>query len=223
MCGSDSSHRLSSGASFVSVVRDCVEYLSVGLGRARQPILHKRAGYSLVELLIVISLMGILAGLILPRFEPSIHDQLQSTAQIVVADFAYARDLAVTNASTYRVTFDLQQNRYVLQHSGANTLLNALPRTAFHQPTDPADHQTTDMDELPHTGPTVEIVGVEEVAAVMSSVNDLEFGPLGGLTRSRETVIWLGCGSGENRRYLSVCVDPITGLASIGEFQSVPN
>ena len=44
------------------------------------------AGYSLVELLIVVTLIGIMAGLVLPTTNPSIRDQLQSAAEILSGD-----------------------------------------------------------------------------------------------------------------------------------------
>ena len=49
-------------------------------------------------------------------------------------------------------------------------------------------------------------------------VDDLEFGPLGETTRSSPTTIWLAAGSGPHTRYLPVTVDPVTGLAEVGDF-----
>ncbi len=177
-------------------------------------------GFTLVEVLIVIALMTILAAVVIPRFEPSIHDQLESAAQIVSADTAYARSLAITNNSTYRLTFDVAENRYVLHHTGTNSLLDTLPFSPYRQSTDAPDEQTTDLDELPHIGPTVELIAVHKIAASVQPVTDVEFGPFGETTRQEETVIWLGCGNGDNRRYISIHVVPVTGQSRIGEFQA---
>ena len=72
-------------------------------------MLHRRptAGLTLIELLIVVAVMGILAGLVLPSSNPSLHDQLRSAAQILAGDLAYGRSLAVTHNSRYQFTFDL--------------------------------------------------------------------------------------------------------------------
>lgn len=183
---------------------------------------NKSRGYTLIELLIVIALMGIMASLILPRFNPSIHEELVAAAQIVSADLTYARSLAVTNNSTYRWTFDIAQNRYVLEHSGPNSLLEVLPSSPFRGNNDLPDQQITDLDELPHAGPTADLIAAQTASAAPQAVTYVEFSPLGGTTLGAATVIWLGCGSGESRRYLSVSIDPITGLASIGELQATP-
>ena len=49
---------------------------------------RQSAGFSLVELLIVVSLIGILAGIVVPSTNPNIHDQLQSVAQTLAGDIA---------------------------------------------------------------------------------------------------------------------------------------
>jgi prepilin-type N-terminal cleavage/methylation domain-containing protein len=176
------------------------------------------AGFSLIEVLLVISLMAILAGLVLPNSSPSIHDQLQATAQIVSGDLAYGRSLAVTHNSRYRIDFDVSENRYVLSHSGSDASLDALPDSPWRNPDDPADKHVVDLDELPHLGVGVKIAAVEEAGSVSRTVGSMEFGPFGETTSSGSTVIWLAAGEGSARRYVSISVNPVTGLASIGAY-----
>lgn len=181
---------------------------------------HKpTAAFSLIELLIVVAVMGILIGIVLPHFQPPLSEQLRGAATIVAADLSYARNLAVTNGSTYRTAFDVNGNRYVLTHSGSNSALDTLPSTPFRPSHDAPDEHTCDLDQLPHIGTTVHVHAVSEGVGTWKPIDHVEFGPLGGTTRSEPTRVWLRCGSGPDSRFLPLTVDPITGLVAVGEIQ----
>jgi prepilin-type N-terminal cleavage/methylation domain-containing protein len=179
-----------------------------------------RRGYTLIELLIAISLMSIMAAILLPRFEPSVHDQLQGAAQIISADLNYARNLAVTNDSKYRVGFKRDTNAYYLQHSGTNSLLDVLPLTPYRNSSDAPNVQTTYMEDLPHLGALVEIWGISSGNGAVSSSGVVEFDSLGGVEGGQVTTIWLACGVGDTRRYQSLTIAPVTGIVSLGTFRA---
>ncbi len=172
------------------------------------------AGFTLIELLIVVALMGLLAGLVLPRADPSLHEQLRSAAQILVADLAYGRSLAVTNNSEYRFTFDLENNRYILEHSGANPALDTLPDSPYRSPNDPPHQQIVALEELPSLGSGVRIAGVAQGSPPQPAA-EVEFGPLGETTGMKETIIWLAAGAGSTTRYVELHVNPVTGLTTV--------
>lgn len=172
------------------------------------------AGFSLIEMLLVLAFIAILAAIAMPSMEPAVVDQLRATARIVAADLAYARSLAVGNNSTYRITFDLSKNRYVLQHSGTNGALDALPKSPFSSPGDPADRHIVALDDLPHVGSPVQLAGVLSGAAALGNV---EFGPLGQTINVQPTTIWLRAGRGDQARYISLEVNPVTGMVSIAD------
>ena len=176
---------------------------------------RQSAGFSLIELLMVIAVMGILAALVLPRSNSSLYDQLRSAAQILRTDLAYARSLAVANGSTYRLTFDVANNRYVLEHSGPRAALDTLPDSPFSAPGDPPDQHLVDLSQLPNMSPSVRIVTAASSGAIAEAVSDVEFGPLGETTRPSPTVVWLAAGYGSDTRYLSLTVNPVTGLTDL--------
>lgn len=186
------------------------------------PSRWKNTGFTLLELLIVIAVIGILVGAILPRSDPNVLDELRSTAQIVSTELAYGRSLAMANNSTYKFTFDTTQNRFVLQHSGSNTLLNTLPRTPFSSPSDTATQHVVSLNEFPHMGPNVQIAAVTTAGTTPQRISDLEFNPLGATTRSVGTIVWLAAGSGSYTRYITISVDPVIGLSQVGNYSITP-
>jgi Tfp pilus assembly protein FimT len=177
-----------------------------------------------VELLITIVVVSIVAALLLPQLGRQVPDQLSAVAEIVAADLEYSRSLAVVNNSKYCVTFDVADNRYVLRHSGTNTLLHALPHSPFRQGSDPPDAQTTDLADLPIAQPEVRLARIAAGSGPVTAVSDVEFNALGGTTRSSLTTVWLGCGSGTEARYLPIEINPATGLVELGAMtKSLPS
>ena len=185
------------------------------------PSRRSNAGFTLIELLLVISILAIVAGLVIPSSNPTLHDQLLSAARILSSDLAYARSLAVTNGDRYKVTLDAAGNRYLLQYSGTNPSLTALPNTPFRNPTDPPHQQIVNLADLPHLDAPVQVVAVAAVGSTTVSISDIEFGPLGQTTRSDTTCIWLSCGVGAGTRYITLSVNPVTGLTTLGDYTGV--
>jgi prepilin-type N-terminal cleavage/methylation domain-containing protein len=177
------------------------------------------SGFSLVELLIVITIMGIVAALALPNIDTGIHERLQGAAQVIAGDLAYARGLAVANNSNYRLTFDVTNNRYTLVYSGVNALLNVLPPNPFHPSADSPTQNLFDLNTLPGLGEGAHLCAVGTAGVSPAPVTTLEFGPLGQTTATDPTAIWLSAGVGNVARYISVSVNPVTGLATVGSFQ----
>ncbi len=65
------------------------------------------AGFSFVELLIVLVLMTIVAAMVIPDSNPNVVSQLSTAAQVLQSDLAYCQSLSVTHNSTFRIQFDV--------------------------------------------------------------------------------------------------------------------
>src|SRR5262245_22684629 len=115
------------------------------------------AGFTLLELLLTIAIIGILAAALIPQLTSDLPERLTYGAQVVSSDLDYARALAVANNSKYRVSFETNSNRYYLKHSGTDAAFNPLPASPFRLTNDPADKQTTELGKLPLPDPPVRL------------------------------------------------------------------
>lgn len=178
-----------------------------------------RDGFSLIELLIVIVIMGILARLAIVAFSSTATEQLDAVAQVVASDLNYARSLAIGHNSRYRVEFDVANNRLILRHTGTDAALNNLPSSPFRDPSDPADQQITRLAELPVGGSSVRLLGAQTDSVSPQAVSSIEFGPYGETTQPVNTLVWLTTGAGDAQRYQAVHVSYVTGLTTLGQVQ----
>ena len=180
-----------------------------------------RAGVSLVEILFVVAVLALVAVGAVACFQPGIANELENAAQIVLADVERARNLSIANNSQYKLVFNSDGSGYYLQHHGSNTALNTLPSWPYKQASDSADKQTTLLKKLPGLS-DVDLIGVVEVASSgRSRVTELEFTSTGATSHTEATEIWLAAGSGDARRYLTVTINPTTGLAGVGSIAGV--
>lgn len=177
---------------------------------------RRAAAFTLLELLLVLAVVGVLIGVAMPRSEPTLNEQIRAAGRIIAVELAYARSLAVSNNSQYRITFDVRDNRCVLEHSGTNAALNVLPRTAFHGLGDSPTQYVVDLAELPTLGMPVRLYGAAYGTTSLQYTTTVEFGPMGETTRSSPTMVWLTNGRSDGARYIGLTIDPVTGLVEVG-------
>jgi Tfp pilus assembly protein FimT len=173
---------------------------------------------TLIEVLLVVALMAILAGLVIPNANPSILEQLRSSASIVAADLDYARSQSVTYGSEFRVTFRRDDGEYEIEHVGTNPALDDVLRNPFDEESSSTSRYLVVLADLPSLGPQVRFAAVSTIDAdgePQSSVDDVTFGPLGETSRSQDTRIWLAVGSGPSARTITIRVNSVTGLATV--------
>jgi prepilin-type N-terminal cleavage/methylation domain-containing protein len=190
-------------------------------GSKRKPgnQLPGRAGFTLLELMLVLVFVSILAALVLPNTPPTACEQLDAAARILATDLAYGRGLAVSTNSQYRFTWDTANNRYLFSYSGSNPALATLPAWPLASPSDTPTQRVVAFGSLPQTGLGAQLVGAAaQVGSSYQAVSTLDFGPLGATVSSSPTTIWLSAGSGNNIRYTTLGVNPVTGLVTVGPY-----
>jgi prepilin-type N-terminal cleavage/methylation domain-containing protein len=77
---------------------------------------QSQKGFSLIELMIAVALLGIVAGMAVPAFQGWIQNQnLKSAAQDLLGDFQWVKQKTITENRQYRITFNIALNNYVLE------------------------------------------------------------------------------------------------------------
>ncbi len=178
----------------------------------------QRAAVTVIEILLVVVIMAILAGLAIPNANPGIVEQLRSAAGILAADLAYARSQAVTYGSQFRVTFSTEDGEYEIEHAGTNPVLDDILENPFAKESTPAGQYVVVLSELPNLGPEVRLAAVYTIdagGAPQQPVSDVTFGPLGETARSLGTRVWMAVGTGSAAKTITVYVNAVTGLATI--------
>jgi len=84
-----------------------------------------RKGFSLVEVMIVVALIGIVATIAVPNFQNYIRNRnLKTAVQEISSEFFVTRERALSESTTYRLVFDVGNNRYTTEEetpSGSGT------------------------------------------------------------------------------------------------------
>ncbi len=79
--------------------------------------MRRPAGFTLVELMVVLLILSAVAALAAPSFSRTIHSaRLRASASDVRAAFARARSLAVAGGRERAVVFDLEKGEYGLDN-----------------------------------------------------------------------------------------------------------
>jgi prepilin-type N-terminal cleavage/methylation domain-containing protein len=187
-------------------------------GRAGGP----RAGFTLVEMLLVVTILGIVAAVVIPTLDSTTGQvSLESLARLVAADLRLARQAAVQYNTSYTVAFDLAANTYQIMHTGSGgppPLVNPLSHNSNLSLVD------LKVVGLNRQGQMRVILGGAVLKVSQAPVVNVTFAPLGGTgpSRTQDTEIWLTQGSGANRRAIVLSIQWLTGSVSVGDVQLFP-
>jgi len=82
----------------------------------RRGLLRRAAGFSMVELLITLVLLGIAMAIAVPSFRGwGDNSNLKAAARTLSSDIAYMREAAMSSGRTHTIAYDIAQNRYTLR------------------------------------------------------------------------------------------------------------
>ena len=172
------------------------------------------AAFTIVEVMIVIVFLSVAVAMLLPQVNASLDQQVEATGRALVSDLEYARNLALVNNSTYQLTVDADAGQLILEHTGSNTSLDTLPTGPYRLSSDPSDKKITQLDSIPGIATAATFVAMYADGASQTAVNTVEFDSLGATSRSEQTVLIVGAGGGDARRYVTLTINPVTGLVT---------
>ena len=165
-------------------------------------------GFTLMEFLIVVVILGIIGALVLPMWRDSASTQLRSAAEILMADLAYAQMDSIAHTEDTRVVvFDTNNGRYWIA-PGSTT------NTPVTNPTDKNEYRVTFGEGR---AGSLNQVGIDAVS--VGGDTKLGFGGYGQLDQTTNASITLSAGTGANQRKITITVDATTGEAAAGEIQ----
>lgn len=78
-------------------------------------------GFTLIELIIVVVILGIAATLAIPMVSTAADIQVRAAANRIAADLDYAKGMAITHQRSYTVVFDLSGESYEIRVEPAGT------------------------------------------------------------------------------------------------------
>ena len=92
------------------------------LDRADRSTGRLRSGYTLVEVLIVVVVLGIAAAMIVPQMLSAGQLGVQAAARMIIADIQYAQNDAVAAQAERRLVFEPDSDRYRLTDASGQVL-----------------------------------------------------------------------------------------------------
>ena len=167
----------------------------------RTPSTHP-AGFSLVEVMIVVTVLGIIGAIAAPMLTPNDATKLRAAASILAADLDACRAESIAHSEDPRaIVFDTDNNTYHLAAvSDTDTPLtnvsNATPYTVTSG-----------------RGDTEHLNGVTILAAGTGDDDRITFGVYGQLEELTDSVIYLQAGDSN----IPIFIDNASGEVTIGD------
>jgi type II secretory pathway pseudopilin PulG len=84
-------------------------------GNARYDLRGISAGFTVVEILIVVVIMTIVAVMVVPMMTSAASMQIRSAANMIVADLEYAKSMAISRGQKFSVVFDKAAESYRIE------------------------------------------------------------------------------------------------------------
>jgi type II secretion system protein H len=92
---------------------------------------RRRQGFTLIEILVVVVIIGIAAAIIVPQLGTRDDMKASSAARVIMADLIYAQNLSITQQNYHYVAVDVANRRYQVQNSTLATITHPVYKTTY--------------------------------------------------------------------------------------------
>ncbi|MEM1098925.1 MAG: prepilin-type N-terminal cleavage/methylation domain-containing protein [Planctomycetota bacterium] len=167
--------------------------------------LNPSGGYTLVEVLVVVVILGIASAFVVPQLLAAGTLGIQAAARLVVADILFAQNEAIAAQENREVLFNAGGNRYQLQRFNSDTGLDEVLTQEWKN--GQVNNYVVDFDE----DERFDGITIESVQVGGSDATSLEFDDLGSPLLSDEMEIVVGF----NDQRMTVSVQPFTGRVTV--------
>ncbi len=170
-------------------------------------VARSRSAVTFLELLAVMLILAIVCGLLIPSAQSDMPHYLRTAAEVLAADLAFARSLAIVAGQPTAVVFEADGDAYRIVHSqGAQ--LSQSPFT-WHP-----GQLTFRLSEMPQAGRFVRLLRF--VPDAPSRQRRVDFTTLGGLASSEDVRIILGTPQAPRAWMIEITISAVTGRCHVG-------
>ena len=168
--------------------------------RRTRPV--RRPAFTLIEVLVVVTVIGIAGAIVVPAMlKPGVM-QAQAAGRMIIADIIYAQNEAISRQANRRVVFDVANNKYRLSDAAGNTIAGSWRTGGSDQ-----SNYTVDLRK------DARFSGVTLTTASFNNAATLEFDALGSPVNGGTVDL-----TGANFKY-RITVEDFTGRVTIAPVQ----
>src|SRR3990167_5932318 len=84
-------------------------------------------GFTLIEIIAVLFLIALIMGVAIPGVQSQYRYYIRTTSRELASTFSYLYDTAILTQRTYRVAYDLDENKYWIESAAGEMLLAPTP------------------------------------------------------------------------------------------------
>ena len=90
-----------------------------------------RPGFTLIEILVVVIIIGITGAIIVPSIGNRDDLKVSAAARVLMADLIYAQNLSITEQRNHYVVFDTVNQRYTVRNYQNNTINHPVQKSPY--------------------------------------------------------------------------------------------